>query len=72
VSVVVGTRVGEGNGRGVKVSVTGSAVGAGVSGVGEAGSRAGVGIPHAEKIIIDKISDRNLSADANLIEQSPG
>ena len=67
-SVAVGTMVGVGGGRGVNVSVTGAIVGVGLSGVGEAESGTGVRIPHAEKVIINKIIDRMLvRACVNLI-----
>jgi len=57
--VIVGTAVGVDE-RGVNVSVTGTFVGAGCSGVGEAGSRAGAGIPQAEKVMINKPIDKIL------------
>jgi len=64
---MVGTVVGVG-GRGVEVSVPGTVVGAGWSGVGEAGSSAGVGTPHAEKAIVNEIHKKILiRADAALI-----
>ena len=58
--VAVGAMVGVGGGRGVNVSVMGVMVGAGLSGVGEAGSSAGAGIAHAEKVVINKPSDKIL------------
>jgi hypothetical protein len=65
VAVGVVVRVG---GRGVKVSVTGTAVGVEESGVDEASNGAGVTIPHAEKVSINKTGDQILiRAPANLI-----
>src|SRR6266540_3944047 len=63
-SVAVGTRVKVGGGRGVNVSVTGTMVGVRLSGVGEAGSSAGVGIVHAEEIMRHVISKRLVRVEA--------